>query len=208
MKLPVYLDYAATTPVDPRVANKMMQYLTMDGIFGNPASRSHRYGWLAEEAVDVARHEIADLIGADIREIIFTSGATESDNLAIKGAVQANKQKGTLPVHQIVGMGEAYRIAKEEMGAEMFRIRKLRDRLWQGLQHIKVLVLESPDAIRRNRDIIGATNPVDAIAGTLRADYADSLIENAVHGSDSLTAAMREINYFFLAGEVYGSMYQ
>lgn len=285
MKLPVYLDYAATTPVDPRVANKMMQYLTMDGIFGNPASRSHRYGWLAEEAVDVARHEIADLIGADIREIIFTSGATESDNLAIKGAVQANKQKGnhivtsltehkavldtckyleqngynvtwlspqkngvisiqqlnnalrddtilvslmhvnneigiihnitkfgqicqrnnilfhvdatqsigklpidlnvlpvdlmsfsshkiygpkgigglyvsrkqrvsitaqihggghergmrsgTLPVHQIVGMGEAYRIAKEEMGAEMFRIRKLRDRLWQGLQHIK-----------------------------------------------------------------------
>ncbi|ABF13864.1 nucleoside-diphosphate kinase [Candidatus Palibaumannia cicadellinicola] len=73
---------------------------------------------------------------------------------------------------------------------------------------IVVLVLESPDAIRRNRDIIGATNPVDAIAGTLRADYADSLIENAVHGSDSLTAAMREINYFFLAGEVYGSMYQ
>ncbi len=72
--------------MDPRVAEKMMQFMTMDGTFGNPASRSHRFGWQAEEAVDIACNQIADLVGADPREIVFTSGATESDNPAIKGA--------------------------------------------------------------------------------------------------------------------------
>ncbi len=94
MKLPIYLDYAATTPVDPRVADKMMQYLTMEGEFGNPASRSHQFGWKAEEAVDIARNQIADLINADPREIVFTSGATESDNLAIKGVAHFYKGRG------------------------------------------------------------------------------------------------------------------
>ncbi|MGL5285650.1 MAG: IscS subfamily cysteine desulfurase [Aeromonas sp.] len=285
MKLPIYLDYSATCPVDPRVAEKMMQCLTMDGLFGNPASRSHRFGWQAEEAVDLARNQVAELIGADPREIVFTSGATESDNLAIKGAahfysgkgkhiitaktehkavldtcrqleregfevtyleplpnglfplemienamrddtillsimhvnneigviqdiaaigalcrsrkvvfhvdaaqsagkveldVEAMKidllslsahkiygpkgigalyvrrkpririeaqmhggghergmRSGTLPTHQIVGMGEAFRIAKEEMADEMARIQRLRDRLWNGLKDIE-----------------------------------------------------------------------
>ena len=94
MKLPIYLDYSATCPVDSRVAEKMVQYMTMDGAFGNPASRSHRYGWQAEEAVDTAREQIADLLNADPREIVFTSGATESDNLAIKGAAHFYAKQG------------------------------------------------------------------------------------------------------------------
>ncbi len=93
-KLPLYFDYAATTPVDPVVAEKMMGCLTQHGLFGNPASRSHKYGWQAEEAVDIARNQVADLINADAREIVFTSGATESDNLAIKGAAQYYSDKG------------------------------------------------------------------------------------------------------------------
>lgn len=92
MKLPVYLDYSATTPCDPRVVDKMVPYLYEK--FGNPASHSHAYGWEAEKAVEEARKNVADVIGADPREIVWTSGATESDNLAIKGAAHFNKEKG------------------------------------------------------------------------------------------------------------------
>ena len=92
VKTPVYLDYAATTPVDRRVAEKMIPYLS--DIFGNPASNSHSFGWEAEEAVEKARADIAALINADSKEIVFTSGATESNNLAIKGAAHFYKSKG------------------------------------------------------------------------------------------------------------------
>lgn len=94
MKRPIYLDYSATTPVDPRVAAKMMECLSHEGNFGNPASRSHIYGWQAEEAVENARRQVADLVKADPREIVWTSGATESDNLAIKGAAHFYQSKG------------------------------------------------------------------------------------------------------------------
>ena len=94
MKFPIYFDYAATTPVDPRVAQKMSECLLAEGNFGNPASRSHKYGWEAEEAVELARRQVADLIHADPREIVWTSGATESDNLAIKGVMHFYKTKG------------------------------------------------------------------------------------------------------------------
>lgn len=92
--MPIYLDYSATTPMDERVAAKMADYLTIEGQFGNPASRSHEFGWKAEQAVDLARQQVADLIHADPREIVWTSGATESDNLAIKGAAHFYRKKG------------------------------------------------------------------------------------------------------------------
>ncbi len=94
MKLPIYLDYSATTPVDSRVAEKMIECLTADGNFGNPASRSHAFGWRAEEAVENARRQVAELVNADPREIVWTSGATESDNLAIKGVAHFYASKG------------------------------------------------------------------------------------------------------------------
>ena len=89
-----YFDYASTTPVDPRVADKMYECLKLDGNFGNPASRSHEFGWKAEEAVERARMQVASLVNADTREIVWTSGATESDNLAIKGAARFYKDRG------------------------------------------------------------------------------------------------------------------
>ena len=91
---PIYLDYASTTPIDDRVAKKMLEYMTTDGMYGNPASRSHSFGWDADEAVSQSRQHVADLINADPREIVWTSGATESDNLAIKGAAHFYKKKG------------------------------------------------------------------------------------------------------------------
>lgn len=94
MKLPIYMDYSATTPVDPRVAELMCRYLTMDGDFGNAASRSHAFGWTAGDAISLARQQIADLVNADPKEIVLTSGATESDNLAIKGVADFYAKKG------------------------------------------------------------------------------------------------------------------
>ena len=94
VNLPIYMDYASTTPVDPRVAKKISDHLTLDGNFGNPASRSHKFGWKAEEAVEEARSHVANLVNCDPREIVWTSGATEADNLAIKGIANFYQKNG------------------------------------------------------------------------------------------------------------------
>ncbi len=341
MKLPIYLDYSATTPVDPRVAERMCRYLTPDGEFGNPASRSHEFGWRAEEAVEEARANVAGLVNCDPKEIVWTSGATESDNLAIKGAAHFYQKKGrhlvtvktehkavldtcrqleregfevtyldpepsglldlekfraalrkdtivasvmhvnneigviqdidrigricreqgvifhvdaaqstgkvqidlerlpvdlmsfsahktygpkgigalyvrrkpririeaqmhggghergmrsgTLPTHQCVGMGEAFRIAREEMANEIERVRRLRDRLWQGLSDMEAVFLNG-DLERR-------------VAGNLNVSFnfveGESLImalrDMAVSSGSACTSASLEPSYVLRA---------
>jgi cysteine desulfurase len=341
ISIPIYMDYSATTPVDERVAEKMCTYLTRQGQFGNPASRSHAFGWQAEEAVDQARGHVAALINADPREIIWTSGATESDNLAIKGAAHFYKKggkhiitlktehkavldscrqleregyevtyldpesngildldkleaalrpdtilvsvmhvnneigviqdieaigelcrerriifhvdaaqsagklpidlekikvdlmsfsahkiygpkgigalyvrrkprvrleaqmhgggherglrSGTLPTHQIVGMGEAFRIASEEMGEEESRIRSLRDRLWDGLSSMEEVYLNG--------------DPEQRVPGNLNVSFnfveGESLImalsDMAVSSGSACTSSSLEPSYVLRA---------
>jgi len=103
MRLPIYLDYAATTPVDPRVAELLGRYLTREGVFGNPSSETHIFGRAAAQAVETAREQVATLLGADPREIVWTSGATEANNLALRGALRANVRKGR---HLVTGKTE------------------------------------------------------------------------------------------------------
>ena len=192
---PIYLDYSATTPVDPRVVDKMVPWLFEH--FGNPASRSHAYGWEAEEAVERAREQVAALVNADPREIIWTSGATESDNLAIKGAAgfyaERGFRSGTLPTHQIVGMGECFHLARLEMAAENERIRMLRDRLWSGLSQIEEVYLNGDLERRIPHNLNVSFNYVEG----------ESLImaikELAVSSGSACTSASLEPSYVLRA---------
>lgn len=147
MHLPIYLDYSATTPVDPRVAEKMIPFLTQK--FGNPASRSHSFGWQAEAAVEEARHEVAALINADPREIIWTSGATESDNLALKGA--AHFYKNTKGNHLITVKTEHKAVldTMRELEREGFAVTYL-DVMENGLIDLNVL----KDAFKENTALV------------------------------------------------------
>jgi len=339
MKTPIYLDYSATTPVDARVVDAMLPFLRQD--FGNPASRSHAYGWKAEEAVERSRQQVADLVGCDPKELVWTSGATESINLAIKGAAHFYKDKGrhlitvktehkatldtcreleregfevtyldvqdngllsldafraalrpdtilvsvmlvnneigviqdietigeicrergivfhvdsaqatgkvqidlsslkvdlmsfsahktygpkgigalfvrrkprvrleplihggghergmrsgTLPTHQIVGMGEAFRIAKEEMQTENERIRMLRDRLWNGLQQIEATYLNGDMAQRVPHNLNVSFNYVEGESLLM------AVKDIAVSSGSACTSASLEPSYVLRA---------
>jgi cysteine desulfurase len=173
MKRPIYLDYSATTPVDPRVAQKMVDCLTQEGNFGNPASRSHAYGWHAEEAVENARRQVADLVKADPREIVWTSGATESDNLAIKGAAHFYQTKGK---HIITSKIEHKAVLDtcRQLEREGFEITYLDPEVGTGL--IKPEMVEAalrPDTILVSlmhvNNEIGTITDIAAIGEILRA---------------------------------------
>ena len=167
---PIYLDYAATTPVDPRVVQRMLPFLYEQ--FGNPASRSHSFGWAAEEAVEIAREHVAQLIGADPREIAWTSGATESNNLAIKGAAQFNRGKGR---HLITVKTEHKAVldTMRELEREGFEVTLL-DVQSNGLVDLEVLAAAiRPDTVLVSvmyvNNEIGVIQDIPAIGALCRA---------------------------------------
>ncbi len=171
MRLPVYLDYFATTPVDPRVAARMTECLTLEGNFGNPASRSHVYGWRAEEAVEHARREVADLLHADPREIVWTSGATESDNLAIKGVAHFHRRKGRHLVTSLIEH-KAVLDSCRQLESEGFEVSYLRpdadglvspDALRSALREDTVLV-----SIMHVNNELGTINDIAALGAVCR----------------------------------------
>ena len=168
----IYMDYSATTPVDPRVAEKMMQYLTPQGMFGNPASRSHAFGWDAEKAVDEARKEVAKTINADPREIDWTSGATESDNLAIKGAAHFNERRGK----HIITLKTEHKAVLDtcrQLEREGFEVTYL-DPLDNGLMDMQAFEAAIRDdttlvSIMHVNNEIGVIQDIDAIGAVCRA---------------------------------------
>jgi len=172
MRKPVYLDYAATTPVDPRVAEKMAACLTLDGNFGNPASRSHVYGWRAEEAVETARAQVAALLHADPREIVWTSGATESDNLALKGVAHFHRERGrhiiTSAIEHKAVLDSCRQLERE--GFEVTYLAPLPngqvspDAVREALREDTILV-----SIMHANNETGVLNDIAAIAGIARA---------------------------------------
>jgi cysteine desulfurase len=171
MTKPTYMDYSATTPVDKRVADKMIQYLTMDGDFGNPASRSHYYGWQADDAVKRARSQVASLVGADPREIVWTSGATESDNLAIKGIAHFYKKKG----NHIITLKTEHKAVLDtcrQLEREGYEVSYL-DPLPNGLLDINVLKMAIKDntilvSIMHVNNEIGVIQDIESIGNLCR----------------------------------------
>ncbi len=169
--LPIYFDYAATTPVDPRVAKVMMECLTQEGNFGNPASRSHVFGWRAEEAIEQARQYVADLVKCDPREIVWTSGATESDNLAIKGVAHFYQTRGK---HIITSKIEHKAVLDScrQLEREGFEVTYL-DPDTKGLIHPDVVAAAiRPDtilvSIMHVNNEIGVVNDIKAIGAICR----------------------------------------
>ncbi|WP_298634817.1 IscS subfamily cysteine desulfurase [uncultured Umboniibacter sp.] len=171
MKRPIFLDYAATTPVDPRVAKEMINCLELDGNFGNPASRSHVIGWQAEAAVEAARSHVAKLISANPREIVWTSGATESDNLAIKGIAEIRAEQGRHIITSVIEH-KAVLDSCDYLATKGFEITKLQPdstgrisavQVEQALRSDTILV-----SIMHVNNEIGVVNPIADIGELCR----------------------------------------
>ena len=209
MKTPVYLDYAATTPVDPKVAAAMVECLTLDGNFGNPASRSHVYGWKAEEAVERARGQLADLINADPREIVWTSGATESDNLAIKGVAHHYQGKGR---HLITSCIEHKAVLDScaQLEREGFEVTYLRPNAAGIVEPAQLAEAIRPDTILVSlmhvNNEIGTLNDLSAI-GEICRQHAVLFHVDAAQGVGKLPIDMAELPVDLLsisAHKMYG----
>jgi cysteine desulfurase len=172
MQIPVYLDYAATTPVDPRVAQVMGECLTLDGNFGNPASRSHLVGWKAEEAVEKARRHVADLVRCDPREIVWTSGATESNNLALKGIAHARRERGH---HLLTSCIEHKAVldSMQQLEREGFEITRLRPDAHGRISPAQVLAALRTDttlvSLMQVNNELGVVNDIAAIGAVVKA---------------------------------------
>lgn len=172
MRMPVYLDYAATTPVDPRVAQVMGECLTLDGNFGNPASRSHLVGWKAEEAVEKARRHVADLVRCDPREIVWTSGATESNNLALKGIAHARRERGH---HLLTSCIEHKAVldSMQQLEREGFEITRLRPDAHGRISPAQVLAALRTDttlvSLMQVNNELGVVNDIAAIGAVVKA---------------------------------------
>jgi cysteine desulfurase len=170
--LPIYFDYSATTPVDPRVVKVMTECLTLEGNFGNPASRSHVFGWKAEEAVEQARQHVADLVKCDPREIVWTSGATESDNLALKGVAHFYRSRGK---HLVTSMIEHKAVLDScrQLEREGFEVTYLEPDKKGLIQPAAVEAALRPDtilvSIMHVNNEIGVINDIAAIGAITRA---------------------------------------
>jgi cysteine desulfurase len=172
MQLPIYLDYAATTPVDPTVAARMFECLTLDGNFGNPASRSHLIGWKAEEAVEEARRHIADLVNCDPREIVWTSGATESNNLALKGVAHFHRDRGRHIISSCIEH-KAVLDSLQQLEREGFEVTLLRPDAHGVISAASVEAALRSDTILLSlmhvNNEIGSVNDIAAIGAVTRA---------------------------------------
>lgn len=209
MKAPAYLDYAATTPVDPRVAEVMSRHLTMDGIFANPASRSHMPGWTAEQAVENARRQVADLIQADPREIVWTSGATESDNLAILGYLRANRERGR---HMVTSLIEHKAVIDSAKAAEKegFDVTWLTPQQDGRVSPEQLASAMRPDTVLVSlmavNNELGAINDIAALAKVAH-EHGSVLHVDAAQASGRIALNVRElgVDLMSLSGhKVYG----
>lgn len=207
--LPIYLDYAATTPVDERVVSVMQRYLTVDQLFANPASRSHMLGWQAEQAVEQARRQVADSINADPREIVWTSGATEADNLALTGFMRANRERGMHLVTSTIEHKAVVDTAKalETEGFEVTWLTPGRDGRIQPNQLREVMrddtALVSLMAVHNE---LGSINDIAALAGVAH-EFGAAFHTDAAQaiGRIDLDVTAQQVDLLSLSGhKVYG----